>query len=166
MRNKTRTMKLIIVGTMATTFLCFNVFSQTTGVLESYKQLVDIQYRESKAPVYPQNAFHLDLYYSTGREAQRVIVFVHGGGWMRGDKSNIQKNPALVDFFLRKGYVVASINFRLPQRDNPRGSPTKIKPRILLLPSDGCRRTCSATEAIRGSSSYSAFLPERIWRRL
>jgi arylformamidase len=112
-------MKSIIVGTMATTLLCLNACSQNTGVPESYKHLVDIQYRESKAPVNPQNAFDLDLYYSTVREAQRVIVFIHGGGWMRGDKSNIQKNPALVDFFLRKGYVVASINFRLPQRENP-----------------------------------------------
>ena len=159
-------MKSIIVGTMATTLLCFNACSQNTGVLESYKHLVDIQYRESKAPVYPQNAFDLDLYYSTGREAQRVIVFIHGGGWMRGDKSNIQKNPALVDFFLRKGYVVASINFRLPQRENPLAASYKDQAEDIAAPSDGCRRTCSATEAIRRSSSCSAILPERILRRL
>ena len=46
-------MKSIIVGTMATTLLCLNACSQNTGVPESYKHLVDIQYRESKASVYP-----------------------------------------------------------------------------------------------------------------
>ena len=39
-----------------------------------------------------------------------VIVYVHGGGWTRGDKTN---GPAFP--FAAKGYVVASINHRFSQ---------------------------------------------------
>lgn len=37
-----------------------------------------------------------------------VVVWVHGGGWAKGDKEN---SPAMM--FLDKGYAVASINYRL-----------------------------------------------------
>ncbi|MGL4465661.1 MAG: alpha/beta hydrolase fold domain-containing protein, partial [Planctomycetia bacterium] len=36
-----------------------------------------------------------------------LVVWVHGGGWVGGDKS---KNPAMI--FLKHGYAVASINYR------------------------------------------------------
>ncbi len=37
-----------------------------------------------------------------------LIVWIHGGGWVEGNKEN---PPALI--FLKKGYAVASINYRL-----------------------------------------------------
>ena len=39
-----------------------------------------------------------------------VILFVHGGGWQRGDKTN---TPARL--FATKGYAVAAINYRFSQ---------------------------------------------------
>ncbi|MDG5489837.1 alpha/beta hydrolase [Sphingomonas sp. BGYR3] len=41
-----------------------------------------------------------------------LILFVHGGGWKRGDKRNAT-GSAKVDHFLSQGYAVASINYRL-----------------------------------------------------
>jgi acetyl esterase/lipase len=39
-----------------------------------------------------------------------VVVWIHGGGWHRGDKADVEKKPqALVD----KGFVFVSINYRL-----------------------------------------------------
>lgn len=39
-----------------------------------------------------------------------AIVFVHGGGWFRGDKANDQE---IGEFFSQAGYVTAVINYRL-----------------------------------------------------
>ncbi len=55
----------------------------------------------------------LDLYYpEAARGALPVAMYVHGGGWRSGDKSGgagFQDVPEL----LRRGYLVASINYRL-----------------------------------------------------
>ncbi len=44
------------------------------------------------------------------KEKLPLIVWIHGGGWDSGDKENC---PALM--FAKKGYAVASINYRLTQ---------------------------------------------------
>jgi acetyl esterase/lipase len=44
------------------------------------------------------------------KEKLPLIVWIHGGGWSSGNKENC---PALL--FLKKGYAVASINYRLSQ---------------------------------------------------
>lgn len=41
-----------------------------------------------------------------------LIVFVHGGGWEKGDKSNTT-GAAKVAHFRAQGYAVASVNYRL-----------------------------------------------------
>ncbi len=53
----------------------------------------------------------LDVYVPANAEAKLpLIVWIHGGGWRSGDK---RRCPAL--YLLDKGYVVASINYRLSQ---------------------------------------------------
>ena len=54
----------------------------------------------------------LDLYEPTGDSVARrpAIVWVHGGGFVGGDKGD--EGP-LVDPFVKRGYVVVSINYRL-----------------------------------------------------
>ena len=51
----------------------------------------------------------LDVYLPSGAGPFPLVVDVHGGGFMMGDKSN----PALADQLLAAGYAVASINYRL-----------------------------------------------------
>ncbi|MEP6786336.1 MAG: alpha/beta hydrolase [Sphingomonadales bacterium] len=41
-----------------------------------------------------------------------VLVFVHGGGWKRGDKGNATGRD-LAPHYVAQGYAVASINYRL-----------------------------------------------------
>ena len=41
-----------------------------------------------------------------------VIVWIHGGAWMAGDKNH----PPAVDYLIAKGYAVASLNYRLTDR--------------------------------------------------
>jgi acetyl esterase/lipase len=52
----------------------------------------------------------LDLYLPATGTNLPLIVWVHGGGWLEGDK---EKPPGLG--FLRHGFALASINYRLSQ---------------------------------------------------
>lgn len=64
----------------------------------------DIDYGE-----HPRQCF--DLYYSDQPRAdQAIIVFVHGGTWARGDKSDYL---FLAESFTQSGFHVAVINYRL-----------------------------------------------------
>ncbi len=52
----------------------------------------------------------LDVYAPTAGKHLPVVVWIHGGGWQRGDKSEVQKKPQA---FADKGFVFVSINYRL-----------------------------------------------------
>src|SRR3990172_4534887 len=54
----------------------------------------------------------LDLYLPEGKSNFPTILFIHGGGLMRGDKLS-DGFHALVDFFAAQGIGVASANYRL-----------------------------------------------------
>lgn len=54
---------------------------------------------------------HLDLYMAEKTEGRPpLIVWVHGGGWVKGDKAMI--NRAIIGL-TAKGYALASLNYRL-----------------------------------------------------
>lgn len=63
----------------------------------------------------------LDIYTASDPprgEPRPVMVYVHGGGWRRGDKSVVGRKA---EFFTGQGWVFASINYRLvPQGKHPR----------------------------------------------
>ena len=53
----------------------------------------------------------MDVYLPEGRSTQTtLIIFLHGGGFVAGDKSEVSTTAQL---FLAKGYAVANINYRL-----------------------------------------------------
>ncbi len=58
----------------------------------------------------------LDIYYRAASGQRPILLFIHGGGWVTGDKANIEKNPNLINSFLNTGFVVASVNFRLIEK--------------------------------------------------
>ena len=62
----------------------------------------------------------LDLYFTDLGGGKRVVVYVHGGSWTRGDKSEIHENPRLLEFLLRNECLVASVNFRPIQTNEAR----------------------------------------------
>lgn len=51
----------------------------------------------------------LDVYAPPDAENLPVMVFVHGGGWKRGDKSQVFLKPR---FFAEAGYVFVSVGYR------------------------------------------------------
>ena len=74
----------------------------------------DISYDSGSPPAEP-NLNALDIYTPDGVAAtggaRPVIVYVHGGGWAIGDKSN--QIARKVDLFTGAGYVFVSVNYRL-----------------------------------------------------
>ncbi|MBW1811731.1 MAG: alpha/beta hydrolase [Deltaproteobacteria bacterium] len=63
-----------------------------------------------------QNMAVLDIYYLPDGSAKHLMVFVHGGSWVGGDKSHLQDTVDLVTWFIDRGYTVAVPNFRLASR--------------------------------------------------
>lgn len=56
----------------------------------------------------------LDLWQAKADAPTPLVVFIHGGGFRGGDKSNI--SPFLLDECLKRGFSVAAINYRLSQQ--------------------------------------------------
>jgi len=61
-------------------------------------------------------ALKMDLYYpKTMISSAPVAVYVHGGGWTRGDKASGAGLPEVQEL-VNRGYLVAAINYRLAPR--------------------------------------------------
>jgi arylformamidase len=55
----------------------------------------------------------LDVYSPSEGKDHPVVLWIHGGGWKKGDKSGVQKKPQV---FTEKSFVFVAINYRfLPQ---------------------------------------------------
>ena len=52
----------------------------------------------------------LDFWQAKGDGPRPLLVYIHGGGWIGGDK---QRNPGVVRPFLEKGISYAAVNYRL-----------------------------------------------------
>lgn len=52
----------------------------------------------------------LDVYTPKGAKDLPVIVWIHGGGWQGGDKTDVQVKPKVLT---EKGFVFVSVNYRL-----------------------------------------------------
>jgi len=58
-------------------------------------------------------AQRLDVYRPAGAGAAPVILYVHGGGWRRGDKAMPQMVRNKVPHWVGKGFVFVSTNYRM-----------------------------------------------------
>lgn len=92
----------------------YNTFSEITQ---------DIDYQNINGP-----DMKLDLFYPTyknelNKNGAPLIIYVHGGGWVGGDKTIFDQVGGLVRL-IKAGYAVASINYHLAPDFN---YPTQLK---------------------------------------
>jgi len=66
-------------------------------------------------PYGPHERNVLDLYLAKSDEPTPLLVFIHGGGFVGGDKRNVQ--PPLIRDMHRHGVSVASLNYRFVTTD-------------------------------------------------
>lgn len=79
------------------------------------EQIKDDQTLDGRDMAYGSDALQTLSFWSpttAGAQPAPLILFVHGGGWKRGDKSNAT-GKAKIAHFRGQGYAVASINYRL-----------------------------------------------------
>lgn len=68
----------------------------------------DLAYAEPKSERHT-----LDVYTPTEGKDHPIIIWIHGGGWRNGNKSNVQSKPQA---FVDKGFIFVSVNYRfVPQ---------------------------------------------------
>lgn len=61
----------------------------------------------------------LDVYLPTQAKVAPIILIVHGGAWMIGDKAASGFVLNKVAHWLPKGYIIVSSNYRMSRRPNP-----------------------------------------------
>ena len=88
---------------------------------------------------------HLDFWRAKAPDAP-LLIFVHGGGWKRGDKSNTT-GAAKVSHSLAAGYAFASIDYRLVPAATVEQQAQDV---------------ADAVAALRGQSAKLGFDPTRI----
>ncbi len=65
----------------------------------------DLTYAE--APAHERH--RLDLYMPKDRQPAGIVIWIHGGGWQRGDKSRMDTKPEAI---CGAGFALAAINYR------------------------------------------------------
>jgi arylformamidase len=73
---------------------------------------VDVPYGLDDAQKY-------DVYLPGDRNDAPIIVMIHGGGWTSGDKQDADVAAAKAGYWVAKGYVFVSINYRLLPKKDP-----------------------------------------------
>jgi len=104
--------KLAILLTL--TFISASTFSQCDGRYQTEIFSSVTKTTVNYSDVYTDNAHEMDIYTPNGdTEINRpLILFIHGGSFYGGDKSNIDCKD-FCETFAKKGYVTASVNYRL-----------------------------------------------------
>lgn len=92
----------------------------------------------------------LDFYQAKSEAPTPLLFFIHGGGWMVGDKGN----PDFRDQCLKKGYSVVSINYRLI----PDAIAGKVEPPVRACLEDAAR----ALQFVRSHAKEWNIDPERV----
>lgn len=91
----------------------------------------DVAYAAAAGPGF-RDGPTLDLYGGDGTEKRKrpVVLFIHGGGWRQGDKSNVRAQP---EGFVSRGYLFASANYRLDPPVTPRDQGADVAAAVAWL---------------------------------
>lgn len=101
---------LLLIGVAVFAWVAVTTFRNKPLLINDFASVLpDVQYCNSKNP-----SLALNLYYPKGniRTLLPLVVYIHGGGWLRGDESNQLLNVYGTNF-VRKGIIVAAIDYRL-----------------------------------------------------
>lgn len=71
---------------------------------------------DADLPYGPDDRQKLDIYYPEV-QTRGLIIFLHGGGWIGGDKADTVYDQLLLKQ-VERGYAVASVGYRLASQDN------------------------------------------------
>jgi len=105
---------LVLVLLAVTSFLfgCSKINEKTNFAYDGNMYL-NIKYKDAQTS--DPNLLSLDIYVPKGAEGQKLptMIYVHGGGWKIGDKSNLASYVDKASYFASLGMVYVSVNYRL-----------------------------------------------------
>ncbi len=89
--------------TIALAALITSATAQSTKTTKPNATFANVSYGEHERHV-------LDFWQAKSEAPAPLLIFIHGGGWHGGDKTDMP--PKLLDTMLKRGVSVASINYR------------------------------------------------------
>ncbi len=114
--------KNLLIWTLLLLFSCKTTEALDLPVLNYTKTTIPYKSILGVAP----DLLSLDIYYDPNNtQSKPVIIWVHGGGWCIGDKSNQMANKTA--FFAQMGYILVSVNYRLSPFPYALQDPNRIK---------------------------------------
>ena len=131
-----------------------------SSALKDITILHDLRYREG-----PSKLWTLDLAMpkATNGKPRPLIVVIHGGGWLEGDKSSFASRehglPGNIVDFAAQGFVAVTINYRLSREARLPGRTGGIA----NAPFAGCAPTPATTTSIPTTSAFMAIRQAAIW---
>ncbi len=100
-------LKLVAVAVL---FLAISLASPILFAEEGFCKVRNMAYGDHSAQ-------RLDIYHSKKTKDAPVMIYIHGGGWRRGDKGRVGEKAI---FFNSKGWIFVSTNYRLlPEGRHP-----------------------------------------------
>ncbi len=99
--------------------------SGTNGGIPSVTVIKDVQYGSNKDMTGNTEALKLDIYIPANAAGQKfpLVFFVHGGGFIAGDKSSAATEMTT---FAESGFVGVSINYRLDPNIDAASDPCSV----------------------------------------
>ncbi|MAS94705.1 MAG: lipase [Verrucomicrobiales bacterium] len=96
--------KLLLLAAL-TGAISHHAFSEEKKAIEP--TMADVPYDE-------YDLTKIDFWKAEGEGPRPLLVYIHGGGWIGGDKSKGVPNP---EYYLGKGISIAAVNYRLTGTD-------------------------------------------------
>jgi arylformamidase len=117
--------------------------------------LADVAYGGAPAQCY-------DLYLPRRAVAAPVFVMVHGGGWSRGDKALWRSVRNKVAYWVERGYVLASVNYRMLPDASPLEQADDVARALAHLQADAAAWGGDPTRVVLVGHSSGAHLSSLI----
>ena len=144
-------MKKIVIFLFFQAFAIFKIEAQLpyTQELFDYRVESDIVYGIAINYAGNPDTLRLDIYkpVSDNNLKRPMLVLVHGGAWVGGTKADGEVQ-SLAQLFAKRGYVVASINYRLGMHPSSGGG-SNTATCTLVTPEANCAYVADSAEVVR-----------------
>ncbi len=118
-----RHLSFLITSNLLLSILLLACDKSDSPIKETTNLSTTIQYKQIDG-VEP-NLLSLDIHYSSSTEQKKpVVIYVHGGAWCLGDKTNQLENK--IKLFQKLNYVFVSVNYRLSPFPHQLNNPDRI----------------------------------------
>lgn len=105
-------MKSILAGIATVALVSFLSGPVLAGLPEGGREIDDIAYGADREQ-------RLDVFVPARAKAAPIMFMVHGGAWLIGDKASRGITDSKVDYFLPRGVIFISTNYRLSPKADP-----------------------------------------------